>query len=553
MSDSRYNRPQSYRPDYNRERGDRTGYRDDGFHRRRRVGERSRSPADRYVDRYSGDGRETRHQYRRDEYDYRGRANDAFSHPWGNKAYPEDRRGGGKWKSSRLDHSGEDRSHERSLGEPNNHVILQGLPFLATEHQIQQTLESLQASIENIRLIKDHKTGASRRYAFVKFTSVEHARQFIEANHPYIMVDKVRVNIAYSHSASVEDEDSMVSGSLHSASSGSFLNFNDGSKDGSPYPHNVLLVRGLDPLTTEESLYSAICSYSPEGTLRRVLLIKDRASRISWGFAFLEYYDIQTSVKVLSAIGDPQTFPGGFMIDSRAVAISYANPGCFIPVYSTTEWKFWGDEGVALSYWDDKAYAVEYTGPKSNPEGDQQLTLPKNSSNFSEADDSLPEKHQIKQISNAPEKSRSVEDELTAFYSDMGPVLTSSGKIETKSIFSVSDMMSAASNLNNSIDHLKKQGTTSFPDLVDTENLSERIDISVSSYPAEALLIKSGLQDAPPKSVLQVALLEGVISSSYEPENSNIQQQITEHDSCVLNEQSSDSSLLAIETEIYIE
>jgi len=50
----------------------------------------------------------------------------------------------------------------------------------------------------------------------------------------------------------------------------------------------------------------------------------------------------------------------------------------------------------------------------------------------------------------------SVEDELNAFYSDMGAVLTSTGKAETKSIFSVSDMVSTSNNQNKSNSSPKK-------------------------------------------------------------------------------------------------
>jgi len=49
-----------------------------------------------------------------------------------------------------------------------------------------------------------------------------------------------------------------------------------------------------------------------------------------------------------------------------------------------------------------------------------------------------------------PETKLNVEDELNAFYSDMGAVLTSTGKAETKSIFSVSDMVSTSNNQNKS-------------------------------------------------------------------------------------------------------
>ena len=86
------------------------------------------------------------------------------------------------------------------------------------------------------------------------------------------------------------DAESMVSGSLHLAPTNSF--FNDGENDLGQVPHHILLVRGLDPLTTEETLYAAT---SQMAALRRVLLIKDRASRMSWGFAFLDYHDIQVT------------------------------------------------------------------------------------------------------------------------------------------------------------------------------------------------------------------------------------------------------------------
>ena len=64
----------------------------------------------------------------------------------------------------------------------------------------------------------------------------------------------------------------------------------------------------------------------------------------------------------MSIFNDPQYYPGGFVVDSRIVNITYAHPGSFIPAYATTEWTIWGDEGVAMSYWDQKAYAIEYGG-----------------------------------------------------------------------------------------------------------------------------------------------------------------------------------------------
>nr|CAG8447875.1 3760_t:CDS:10 [Entrophospora candida] len=411
MSDFRYGRTQSYR---DRE------YREDNRHHRRRRS-RSRSPS---MERNGGGGR------RLDEFNIRSWER---HHPYDSPH--EDNNSKRRKTRHERDRVPEGRWRERNLGEPNNHVILQGLPLSASEDDIQNTLESLHASIENIRLIRDRRTGDSRRFAFVKFTSVEHARQFIEANHPFIMMDDIRVRVEYSNSASAEDEgwtcknrenchqchhskkgvitlwtklpqqpfcsssQSMESAALQSTPTSSF--FNDGENDLGHVPYHVLLVRGLDPLTTEETLYAAT---SQLAALRRVMLIKDRASRISWGFAFLDYQDVQASSYILSLVNNPQYYPDGFIIDSRPVDITFANPSSFIPAYATTEWTIWGDDGIAMSYWDQKAYAVEYSSGNGDGGG-------------------------------------TVEDELDAFYSDMGAALTSSGKSESKSIFSVSDMV----------------------------------------------------------------------------------------------------------------
>lgn len=56
-------------------------------------------------------------------------------------------------------------------------------------------------------------------------------------------------------------------------------------------PHYILLVRGLDNLTTGEGVHATFAALSP--AIRRTLLIKDRMSRMSWGFAFVEYPDVQ--------------------------------------------------------------------------------------------------------------------------------------------------------------------------------------------------------------------------------------------------------------------
>ncbi|RIA90804.1 hypothetical protein C1645_768925 [Glomus cerebriforme] len=501
MSDFRYSRNQTYRPDYGRDNREREYREDNRYYRRRRSRSRSRS-----VDRYRAIGGINRQEDWREDFLQRGsRPDDIGVRSWGNKFHYDDREENSKRRKTRheRERAPEGRWRERNLGEPNNHVILQGLPLAATENDIQQTLDNLHASIENIRLIRDRRTGDSRRFAFVKFTSVEHARQFIEANHPFIMMEDIRVRVEYSNSASAEDEgwackncgflnykkreschqchhskkESMVSGSLHLAPTNSF--FNDGENDLGQVPHHILLVRGLDPLTTEETLYAAT---SQVAALRRVLLIKDRASRMSWGFAFLDYHDIQTSTYALSIFNDPQYYPGGFVVDSRIVSITFAHPGSFIPAYATTEWTIWGDDGIAMSYWDQKAYAVEYGGSQDSVQIEPNITSTNSASVYEAENKNRKESPEETKISVAvPETNLNVEDELNAFYSDMGAVLTSTGKAETKSIFSVSDMVSTSNNHKSNSSPKKNQDSELNAFYADLEIAEQKINTSQST------------------------------------------------------------------------
>jgi hypothetical protein len=66
---------------------------------------------------------------------------------------------------------------------------------------------------------------------------------------------------------------------------------NDGTRDIGSVPNNILLVRNLDPLSSEEAIYHAFSEVTSSGTAAplRVLLVRDRHTQISWGFAFVEF------------------------------------------------------------------------------------------------------------------------------------------------------------------------------------------------------------------------------------------------------------------------
>jgi RNA recognition motif-containing protein len=63
----------------------------------------------------------------------------------------------------------------------------------------------MEASIDDVSLIKDRDTGESRKFAFIRFTSVGHAIQFVDKNRSFDM-DSYRVRVDYCKKNKQDDE-----------------------------------------------------------------------------------------------------------------------------------------------------------------------------------------------------------------------------------------------------------------------------------------------------------------------------------------------------------
>lgn len=76
---------------------------------------------------------------------------------------------------------------------------------------------------------------------------------------------------------------------------------NDGTRDIGSAPGPILLLRGLDTLNSENDIYRAFCSmpnplstdFTDKPGIRKVMMAKDRASRTSLGFAFVQFADTE--------------------------------------------------------------------------------------------------------------------------------------------------------------------------------------------------------------------------------------------------------------------
>ena len=68
------------------------------------------------------------------------------------------------------------------------------------------------------------------------------------------------------------------------------MDINDGTTDVTHTANNMILLRNLDNLSSEESVFNAVRAFPG---IRRVLLIKDKLTRMSCEFAFLDFVNVQ--------------------------------------------------------------------------------------------------------------------------------------------------------------------------------------------------------------------------------------------------------------------
>ncbi|KAG0149793.1 hypothetical protein CROQUDRAFT_653065 [Cronartium quercuum f. sp. fusiforme G11] len=283
---------------------------------------------------------------------------------------------------------------------PTHSVIFMGLPIHTDEANLRAFLEEGGAIPDTVTIIYDRNTGISKRYGFARFATIDDARAFVEPSFPLIVWkepigsrfdnsgDGLKIKIDYSQREKIpfearnrerdsiarrsppiidlNDDPSGRSHSYNSPQEPTSSNINDGARDIGGTPTSILLLRGLDPISSEQEIAKHL-QHIPDpsqtvhaDSIRKVMLIKDRLSNVSWGYAFVQFADVQIAVKALSLLLNTSLFPRGFQIRSRTLTVTFAHEHSFHPVYTPSDWSFRGPGGQELAYWDDKAYAAVY-------------------------------------------------------------------------------------------------------------------------------------------------------------------------------------------------
>ncbi|CAD7086141.1 unnamed protein product [Hermetia illucens] len=223
---------------------------------------------------------------------------------------------------------------------PNNIIILRGLAQHITEADISNELAQSGLQPVSIRLIRKRKTGASRGFAFVEFSTEEEATRWMEYKQGNLMLqDHYRAVMQYSHSKEPLAKERILS-DWYCAKCGVF-NFkrrencfkcyasreeSEKGGEGSDEVSNILtkkiMLRNLDVLTNEEGVLTVMQEVIPSlvSKIAKILICRDPLTSTSRGICYLYFDNLVDSMNThnsLKALEPP------LIIEKREVLVSY--------------------------------------------------------------------------------------------------------------------------------------------------------------------------------------------------------------------------------------
>ncbi|EJU05772.1 hypothetical protein DACRYDRAFT_75153 [Dacryopinax primogenitus] len=313
------------------------------------------------------------------------------------------------------------RGRGRGPSEASEHVIFLGLDPDFTEDDLKFFLIGQGLQVVNTTIIRDRNTGQSRSFGFAQFNTAAEASRFLTPNYPFVglpppashafggVVNDTpgrRVKIDFSQSAQPKFREQAPP--------------NDGSRDMGSQQTAVLLLRGLDPLTSIDEIEQALRNAAGEGKegaegMKRIALIRDRGTRMGWGFAFVEFKDVASAGAVLGYTMMPQLHPNGFRISDKPIAVAFAHTMSFQPLPPGTpkdeycissSLAMGGQEGWWTKYWDEGAGIGEKKFEvKEDPKQSKEDKEKKKKTKLKEVDESsLPAPTKLSMTEHAPLK-----------------------------------------------------------------------------------------------------------------------------------------------------
>ncbi|KAH8279890.1 hypothetical protein KR054_009652 [Drosophila jambulina] len=264
-----------------------------------------------------------------------------------------------------LDESQMRRNKNGNPQEPLNIIIILGLTMEITRADIMSELIKMNMEPACIRIIRKHgkrfcpenaempqqQRNSSRGIAFVEFTTVEEAKQWMEITQGILKLGDYRLTMQYCHTViqdwncskcgvcnfkfrrycfvckTSREEAESVGGSegvdeVSTILTKSTENTAERKNTTLISPLSEVMLRNLDALTNEEGVLTALQQHLPDlsKTISKVLISRDTLTQASRGICYLHFDTLIDSMNVhngLTALNPPLT------LDDRPVAITY--------------------------------------------------------------------------------------------------------------------------------------------------------------------------------------------------------------------------------------
>ncbi|XP_033647533.1 RNA-binding protein 10-like isoform X3 [Asterias rubens] len=284
---------------------------------------------DRYSDRHS-DRHSERHSERGDE--RRGRRRIERN---GNRADDDDRYGESR-----------ERGGSSKKEKPSRTVMLKGLNSLVTDHDIRTILQMFGAPIKDVRLVKHRDTGASRGFAFVEFQFLPDAQRWMEENQGLVVLGGQETQLVFSSNKDREEDWFCSQCGAHNFKRREYCFKCSISKDDSEryseigqVASNVLILMGLDALTTEETV-TKVLEYTSSAKMN-ISIARDSITRTSRGYCYVEMDTVETATHLMNILASMQP---PFQIDGKQVSVHFCKqniperPEVAAPVVAEPQW-----------------------------------------------------------------------------------------------------------------------------------------------------------------------------------------------------------------------
>merc|ERR1719500_2134643 len=208
-------------------------------------------------------------------------------------------------------------------------IMIRGLPLHITEQHVQDNIMCHRLKAQDIRLIRKKDTGASRGFAFVEFSSVEEAKNWMEAQQGWLSFDGVRVSMQYSAARDQRFEQPKQLNDWTCAKCG-VQNFRrreacfkcngpkseydsaniDQADEVSTHPTNTVLLSGLDTLTTEDAVLNTLGPLTSL-PLKNVKVARDSLTSMSRGVCYVEMNSVVDAMFLHNQLlADPPAIEG---------------------------------------------------------------------------------------------------------------------------------------------------------------------------------------------------------------------------------------------------